>query len=185
MKKRECILLSLMILLLLGGCAAGREKAQFDAWREQVASAGEISFTAEITGTWPDGAVTYGAQVCCAGEETSLTITWPETIAGMKVHMNGRGRSLEYDGLLLSLTGMRENALSPCDAPALLLSALREGRVLTTGEAGEYRLVTLEAPGGETVTLWRTAEDIPVSAEIGRNGAAELTLRLENWQTKE
>ena len=42
----------------------------------------------------------------------------------------------------------------------------------------------LDGPDGITLRLWRTAEDVPVYAEIGRGEAAELILRLSDWETR-
>ena len=178
-------LLSLMILLLLPGCAGERDKTLFENWQRRAQSAAETSFSARITATWDDGAVTYAADVVRRGEETSVTVTAPETIAGITFRTAGQGTTMEYDGLLLSLTGGREDVLSPCAAPGIFLDALCEGSLLTTGQADEYMTAAIIAPGGETVTVWRTAEDVPVCAEISRDGSTALVLQLADWQIKE
>ncbi len=67
----------------------------------------------------------------------------------------------------------------------MLTDALRGGRFLYGGRADEYRTAAIEIRGGVTVSLWRTAEDVPVYAEIGRDGAAELVVHIKNWTIEE
>ena len=43
----------------------------------------------------------------------------------------------------------------------------------------------LETSGGERVALWRTEDGVPVYAEIGRDGAVELIVRISRWESKE
>ena len=148
-------------------------------------SAAEISFTAEITASHDDSAAAYTAAVVQKGGETAVTVTAPESISGVTFRSAPTGRSVAFEGVTMVLSPPREGELPPADAPALLLRSLTEGRVLDTGKAGDTFTARLEGPEGLTVRLWRTAEDVPVYAEIGRGEAAELILRLSDWEIKE
>ena len=180
----KTFLTALMMTLLLTGCAGKEETRQFEIWRETVAGAEEITFSARITAELEDTAAVYGGRVRATPTQTAVTVTLPETIQGVTFRISGTGRTLEYDGLLLELTPERDD-LSPAAAPEVLLRAIREGSVLYTGREGERLTAALEAPGGETVTLWRTQEDIPVYAEIGRDNTTELKLQISEWKIEE
>ncbi len=177
-------LTALMMTLLLTGCAGKEETRQFEIWRETVAGAEEITFSARITAELEDTATVYAGRVRATPTQTAVTVTLPETIQGVTFRVSGTGRTLEYDGLLLELTPERDD-LSPAAAPEVLLRAIREGSVLYTGREGERLTAALEAPGGETVTLWRTQEEIPVYAEIGRDNTTELKLQISEWNIEE
>ena len=100
------------------------------------------------------------------------------------LYMSPRGKVLTHEKVL-ELAAGRKDALPPCAAGGILADAVRNGRLLYTGRSGEVRTVALTAPGGETVTLWRSADGDPVYAEIARQETVELKLTIENWQIKE
>ena len=176
-------LLPLMTALLLTGCAAGGTE-RFEAWQERLCAAGEISFTAEITASSGENVQNYTAAVRKTGDETAVTVTAPESISGVTFRSARTGRSVSFEGVTLSLPPTREGELAPSEAGELLLRALTEGHVLDTGKAGDTLTARLDGPDGITLRLWRTAEDVPVYAEIGRGEAAELILRLSDWETR-
>lgn len=181
---RRTVLFVLMIPLLLTGCTARWDREKSDLWRESVRAAEEISFDAEITLTAAETASVFSVSVRCASGETELTVTAPEILRGIVCRSKNGERSLCYDGMILYLPGEAET-VSPCLAPSLLLEAIRVGRLLYTGRADSYRTAAFELGSGECVTLWLTEENVPVYAEISREGQKELTLRLDRWQTKE
>ena len=181
-KKRRWSIL--FLLAFLCGCASSREEREFEQWRAGLVAAEEIRFDAELTARWEDAVDSFTVRVVCADGETAATITAPETIAGITFR-RGAADTLTFDGLILDMDAGHTNAVAPCEGPALLLAAIRDGWPLSFSRAGEGDAVELEAPGGEVVTLFRAPDGTPLSAAIARDGVTELTLRIEHWQTKE
>lgn len=179
------LLIPLMMTLLLAGCGGEQDAKEFEDWRQQVTGAGTISLSAEITCQLPDAEAEYAGEITRSRGETVVTVTAPETIRGVSFRTSGEGRALEYAGVLLELSPGREDVLAPCAAGELLFRALEEGTLLYTGRAEGYRTAALESTDGETVTLWRGEDGAPVYAEIGRDGAAELIIRISRWESKE
>ncbi|MBR6113921.1 MAG: hypothetical protein IKQ10_01950 [Oscillospiraceae bacterium] len=171
----------LLVLLLSAGCAAPREEREFSEFRQRLAAAEAFSFDTAVTSRHGEFVSSCAMRVTCRDGEVRAEVTAPENIAGVVCRSSGSGGTLEYDGLILELTPGDPEALPPCEAGRLFSDALRTGRFLCGGRADGYLTAALETDGGETVTLWRTAENVPVYAEIGRGGAAELTMTIENW----
>ena len=174
---------ALTIPLLLTGCAAQRDAKEWEEWRDAASAAEHISFTAEITAEWQDAALTYTSEVSADREETVVTLTAPDTVAGVVCRSRGSECTLEYDGAVMLLDALRNKTAAPCAAAPLLLTALREGRTLWTAHAEDCRTAALENADGDTVTVWRGADGCPVYAEIARDGTVILTLRISRWQS--
>ena len=180
--RRMCALLAL--LLVLPGCGASRRNRAFENWRAGLAAAEEIAFDAEITAHWEDGAATFSVRAVRSGGETAASVTAPEEIEGITFRRGEKGGALEFDGLILDLDAGHMKPVAPCEGPALLLAALTDGWLLSLGREGEYDTAVLEAPDGETVTVWITSDGTPVCAEIARGGVKELTLTIEHWEMR-
>ena len=183
---KRAILLALTMTLLCAGCGSGRQTPQdFTRWQRQMAEASEIRFSAGITGEWDEGTMSFSADVVRTEEGTAVTVTDPETIAGITFRSSPGGDTLEFDSVILELAPQAPAALSPCAAGPILGEALTGGNLIWSGREGQWRTVSLAAPGGETVTVWYTEEFVPVRAEIARGEATELVMTLENWEVKE
>lgn len=181
---KRTLLFALTIPLLLTGCAAQQVTKDWETWRKDLQGAEHLCFEAEVTAEWPDSAFTYKAKVETDAEETAVTLTAPATVAGVICRSRGEGDTLEYDGAILSLDALRTKTAAPCAAAPLLLDALRRGRTLWTARTEDGSSAALENADGDTVTVWRGADGSPVYAEIAKDGAVILTLRLAHWQTE-
>ena len=169
-----------IMTLLLTGCGAAREQAAFESWRGGLAAAAEITFDAQIRACWQDGASSFAVRVTHRDGETAATVTAPEPIAGIVFRRGAEKGSLEFDGLILDMDAGHEDEAAPCDAPWLLLAAITDGWPTAFGREGAYDTVSLEAPGGDVLTLWRAGDGTPVYAEIARGGVTQLTITIEN-----
>ena len=80
--------------------------------------------TAQLSVTADYGQRVYEFELDAAvnGEETVLTVTAPELIAGVTARTAGKEGALEYDGVILETGALSRGGLSPMSAfPALLL----------------------------------------------------------------
>ncbi|MBQ3275729.1 MAG: hypothetical protein IJH47_01555 [Oscillospiraceae bacterium] len=183
---KRTIAFALTIPLLLTGCAARRQdENEWKAWQGDLARAEEITFTAGIVSRGGTEEVSFTAEVRRGEGRTALTVTAPETIRGVTAVTEGASPRLEYDGLILELCPLDDDAIPPCAAGDLLIRGVSEGWLLWTGRSGERRTAAFQGPGGETVTLWREEDGAPVCAEIARGENPELTVYISNWQIKE
>ena len=174
----------LAVVILLTGCGASRRAETFERRRAELAACEAAVFNAEITAHWEDASTTFSVRAVYSGGETAATVTAPEAIAGVTFRRGAKGGTVEFDGLVLDFDAGHTKAVAPCEGPALLITALTDGWPLAFGREGEYDTVSLEAPGGETVTVWTTSDGTPVCAEIAREGVKELTLTIEHWEMR-
>ncbi len=183
---KRTMVFALMIPLLLTGCVSPRQdENEWKTWTASLSRAEEIAFTAEIVSRGGGGEIAFTADVTRKGGRTALTVTAPETIRGVTAVTEGASPRLEYDGLILELCPLDDDAIPPCAAGDLLIRGVSEGWLLWTGRSGERRTAAFQGPGGETVTLWREEDGAPVCAEIARGENPELTVYISNWQIKE
>ena len=174
---KRTVLFALMIPLLLTGCGARRNTENWKAFAQAVENAERISFHADIAVHREDTAAAFGADVTHENGETLITLTAPDTVSGIAVRAADGKASLEFDGVMLSLDAGRGEALSPCGAPARLLSVL-------TGGAPEYAdesSAAFTGADGERVTVYRNEAGALTGAEIARGGKTILTLSITDW----
>lgn len=174
---KRTVLFALMIPLLLTGCGAQRDTESWNDFAEAVKAAEHLSFHAEITALWENTTASFGADIVRESGKTCITLTAPETIAGIAVRAKGDETSVEFDGVILSLDAGRGETLSPCGAPQRMLAALTAG-------APEYctaSSATFTGADGESVTLRRDGSGALIGAEIARNSQTVLTLDISNW----
>ncbi len=174
-------------LLLLAGCGGGaRDEADFAAWR-QAAAAGTISFTAELTAVSDGEETAYTADCVWSGGGTAVTLTAPETLAGVTARAGPEGNALEFDGAILALPALlTADGMNPCAALPALLTALSEGRLLRLWREGGDLAAELEVADGETARLWLAREGLtPHYAELTEGGRTVVFCTIENWTTGE
>lgn len=150
-------------LLLLTGCAGGGggNKAEEEALtlRTTYLEADGFSGKAELTAD-------YGQRVCQyqvdveAGEETTLTITAPDTVAGITARAVEGNTFLDYEDLVLETGPLDPEGLSPMSAVPALLEAVKSGYITACSfpEDGVLRVdcgdPDREPDMGRTVSMW-------------------------------
>lgn len=93
-----------MLLLFLTGCSAGaRDEESFLRWQTALREAETISFSADVDARAGEEIFSYGADCLCRAEETVVTLTGPDTVAGTVFRSGDGGTTLEYDGAILYL----------------------------------------------------------------------------------
>ena len=168
------------LLLLLSACGADAQ-TEWRSWQEELRAAPEICFDAEIVSRTETDALTFSARVLAAGDTVTMTLTAPETLRGLSVVTRREGRSLRIEDTDISLTAGRGETLSPSEAGAVLIAALREGHILYTGAGADRGCAAFTGPRDETVTVRLSPEGQPVSAEIARGERTELHLSITDW----
>lgn len=123
-----------MIPLLLSGCGGAGSGAEETALeiRSACLSAAACTGSAEITADYGQRVYRYQMDFQAGQEETVLTLTGPDTVAGVVARLPNEGESLlEYDGAVLETGPLNEDGLTPVSAIPAVLNAAREGYLET------------------------------------------------------
>ena len=149
--------------------------------------------TAQLSVTADYGRRVYEFELDAAmnGEETVLTVTAPELIAGVTARATGKEGAREYDGVILETGELSRGGLSPMSAFPALLAAARSGFITacsTEEREGENRLRVAcgqpEADEGqevETVLWFHPDTHALTEGEILVDGLRVIRCRCKNF----
>ena len=162
---RRWLCVPMITLLLLSACAGGGTGRQVEElaltirgeWLETT----DCSAGMEVTADYGQRVYQYEMELLVENGETCLTLTAPETVAGITARAAGEDSFLEYDGLVLETGPLNEEGLTPVSAVPTLLEAIRSGYIIACGleeNTGLLRVNCGDAEGvpgaGTEIALW-------------------------------
>lgn len=133
MRKKLALLLC-AFPILLSACSAKSPAQPPLTFRTALLQAGGCTFTAAITADYGETAASFTLD-CAFSPETgaSVTVTEPESIAGIQAQVKNTAASVSYDGMQLGLGSLANGNLAPLAAPMCWGSA-GQGSTLTRPE---------------------------------------------------
>ena len=158
------LLLCVPMILLLAGCSPAKvSQAEEMALKirgeylEMTACSARLAVTAD----YGQRVYQYEMDAAVEGEDVTLTLTAPETVAGMTASLTGEEGKLEYDGVWTETGTLDEDGLTPVSAFPALLEAARSGYISACALSEEENLLRVDCgdptgnPGeGREVVLW-------------------------------
>ena len=116
---------------------------------------------ASVTADYGQRVYEYEMAVSVNGTETVLTLSAPETVAGLTARLAGEESQLEFDGLSVETGPLDGDGLTPVSAVPALLEAARSGYITACGLEGEGTVLRVDcgdptgSPGsGVEYALW-------------------------------
>ena len=157
-----------MMTLLLAGC--GRLEVS-EAEQLALAVRGEYlelescSAALEITADYGQRVYQFEMDAQVQGEDAVLTLTAPETVAGLTARWAGEAGTLEYDGVAVETGALDPAGLDPVSAFPVLLEAARSGYLTACSLEEDGAVLRMDCgdpagtPGqGTETTLWFDGE---------------------------
>ena len=157
-----------MMTLLLAGC--GRLEVS-EAEQLALAVRGEYlelescSAALEITADYGQRVYQFEMDAQVQGEDAVLTLTAPETVAGLTARWAGEAGTLEYDGVAVETGSLDPEGLDPVSAFPVLLEAARSGYLTACALEEDGAVLRVDCgdpagtPGqGTETTLWVDGE---------------------------
>lgn len=159
---RKCLVCVLMTTLLLTGCgkAGGSEAEELAlAIRGEYLAMDNCAAQAAVTADYGQRVYRYEMAVSVTGEETLLTLSAPETVAGLSARMTGEENLLEFDGVSVETGPLDDSGLTPVSAVPALLEAAKSGYITACAleEDGSVLRVDCGDPAGSPGTGAETA----------------------------
>lgn len=154
-----------MMILLLSACTGGAEGNEAEELALQIRgeylAMSSCAGQAAITADYGQRVYQYELAVAVDGEETTLTLSAPDTVAGITARVTGQDGQLEYDGLSVETGPLDPEGLSPVSAVPALLEGARSGYISACGLEEESGLLRVDcgdpegSPGmGTEISLW-------------------------------
>ena len=154
-----------MMILLLSACTGGAEGNEAEELALQIRgeylAMSSYAGQAAITADYGQRVYQYELAVAVDGEETTLTLSAPDTVAGITARVTGQDGQLEYDGLSVETGPLDPEGLSPVSAVPALLEGARSGYIVSCALEEDGTLLRMDCgdpegtPGtGSEVSLW-------------------------------
>ena len=187
----------MMTLLLLTACGGGRQGGS-EAEQLALLIRGEYlemiscAAMAEITADYGQRVYQYTMGVEANGEETVLTLTAPETVAGITARLKGKDSLLEYDGMVVETGPMDGEGLTPVSSVPVLLEEAKSGYIRSCALEEDGTLLRVDCgdpegePGrGREITLWFETDTHALSrGEVKLDGFRAVLCQFQEF-TKE
>lgn len=182
----SCVLMMTLLLTACGGARGDSPEELAAAIRGEYLSMSAWSARADITVSYGEAVFLFSLDASGRREgDTVLTLTAPETVAGITARIRKGETLLEYDGAGLSLGALDDSGLTPVSALPAIISALAEGymaRCVWDGEeASRLLLVQCRDPRaaegeGTGFDLWLDpATHALLRAEVSTGGVTVMT----------
>lgn len=157
-----------MIALLLAGCGrlevSEAEQLALEI-RGEYLELERCSASLEITADYGQRVYQFEMDAQVQGEDAVLTLTAPETVAGLTARWAGEAGTLEYDGVAVETGSLDPEGLDPVSAFPVLLEAARSGYMAACALEEDGAVLRVDCgdpagtPGqGTETTLWFDGE---------------------------
>ena len=177
MRKKLALLLC-AFPILLSACSAKSPAQPPLTFRTALLQAGGCTFTAAITADY--GSPETGA---------SVTVTEPESIAGIQAQVKNTAASVSYDGMQLGLGSLANGNLAPLAAPYVLGQCWAGEYIDSTGTEDGLLRTTYRMGYEEkelVVDTWFSQEPLtPVRAEISFEGRMVLRTDISAFSMRQ
>lgn len=189
MRHTEIAVLMTLLLPLCACSGAGGEETLQKAidFRADVLNAPSCAYTAEVNADYGD--VVYEFTMDCslnADGTTAVTVTAPDTIAGITAEISGGDGTVTFADMALDFGTMAEGNITPVAAPAVIGECWRSAYIASAGEEdGNYRVRYEYDYEDEQllVDTWFSPEkNIPIYSEICYNEACVLKITISDFQ---
>lgn len=159
-------------------------------FRTALLQSGGCSFTAAITADYGESAASFTLD-CVFSPETgaSVTVTEPESIAGIQAQVKDTAASVSYDGMQLGLGSLADGNLAPLAAPYVLGQCWAGEYIDATGTEDGLLRTTYRMGYEEkelVVDTWFSQEPLaPVRAEISFEGRMVLRTDISAFSMRQ
>lgn len=179
------LLVCFICVLFLTGCSGENGIDHTLQLRQQLLSAKECSFTADIMADYGDSLYTFSVQ-CLFDELGNMTFTViaPESICGVAGKIEDEQGFLTFDDQAVAFPLLTDAQLTPISAPWIFMKALRSGYINSSASDGALTYVCIDdsfKDDAMQVDFWLDQFNAPVRAEILYKNCRILSLTITEF----
>lgn len=179
------LLVCFVCVLFLTGCSSEDGIDYTMQLRQQLLSAKECSFTADIMADYGDVLYTFSVQ-CNFDELGNMTFTViaPESICGVTGKIEGEQGFLTFEDQSVAFPLLTDAQLTPVSAPWIFMKALRSGYINSSASDGALTYVCIDdsfKDDAMQVDFWLDQSNAPVQAEILYKNCRILSLTITEF----
>lgn len=184
MKRIICLFIS---VLFLSGCNSNTgEKNSAMEFRSLLLQADQCVFASVVTADYGDEIYSFKAN-CQWNADGTMTflVTEPESIAGIRGNISGKGGEITFDEKALFFETIADGQISPISAPWVMLRALNGGYIKGCSKNDSGYSVEIDDSYAENtlnLNLQLDEKQLPVFAEVFWKGRRVVSIELENFK---
>lgn len=162
------LLLCALMMTLLTGCSKGLVSEAEElalAIRGEYLAMDSCAVRASVTADYGQRVYRYEMAAAVNKDETILTLSAPETVAGLTARITGEDSRLEFDGVSVETGPLDGDGLTPVSALPALLEAARGGYIVACALEEDGKLLRVDcgdpvaSPGsGTEIAVWFDAD---------------------------
>ena len=183
MKRFVLPILLALISLPLAACGGADAKQSADELSHLLEVNDKLSFSAQLQTEYPDRCYDFTVDYEREGGEASVTVVYPEQIAGISARVIGGATELEYDGLRLDVGELDEYGLTPMSALPVLVDTMQNGHLDGWWEEDGKIVLLLTADDHISATVWLEAATVtPMRAELVSDALVVVYCDISDWK---
>lgn len=153
-------------------------------FRSQLLQSGKCSFTASTKINYDDELYRFTVKAVCGTDGScEMTVTEPNSIAGITASIGAEGGSLRFGDTAVGFDALAGGRLSPMQLPQLLCTAAASDYISAVGmDADQLRVTFLHGYDEDelTVDVW-FSDDKPTYTEISFEGRMLLSAEISDF----
>jgi len=176
-------------VLAFAGCGGPDDAVQRALdMRTGLLGAGACTFSAEVSADLGDRVCDFALDCAYSAPDDSatLTVTAPDTLAGIRASVTGEGARVSFDDTRLELGTPPGGGPAPLELPRILGGAWASGYIESESELPDGFLATYRTGYGEDELLvytWFNEQGVPTEAEVYAGSTRVLGAELSGYST--
>lgn len=176
--------------VLMGGCQGGKSEVQESLdFRVKLLETASCSFTADVRADFGERIAQFSLDCVYEPQDSraTLTVTGPDSIAGIAATVEGGDATVSFDGLRLELGTLANGRVAPLQLPKLLGDAWAYGYIESQAKLTDGWLVSYRSGYGDDELLvytWFNAQLVPTEAEIYYDDTRLLSAELKGFTNR-